>query len=304
LLKSNQNLRAYGFIAAALSAILFSGKGILMKLAFFHGSSIWLFMALRMGYAMPIFIWLYVNASKKAKQENQVPLTKTDYGLIIGLGLCGYYLSGLLDIAGLQFISAGLERLVLYTHPSLVVLFGWLFFKRRVNAAMLWALVISYGGLALAFGSELEASSLGRPWLGTTLVFGSSVIYAGFLLFSGSAIKRMGADRLFTGGMLVCTLMVGVQALFMVSANEWKANGSIHIYALTVAIFGTVVPTILLGKGMKILGAEKTAIIGIVGPLFTLFLGHFTLGEPLTWQNGMGLLLTIAGGFILSRMRN
>ncbi len=290
-----------GIAAAMASAILFSGKGVLMKLAFMHGASIWLFMALRMAYAFPIFLFLWFRALRQAREQGLPELAARDWFIILILGLVGYYLSGVMDIAGLLYVSAGMERLILYTHPSLVVIFGWLFFRRTLSRPLIFAMLLGYGGLVMAFGEEARVSPMGQAWKGVLLIFGSAVTYALFLIYSGKHIQRLGPERLFIGGMMVCTVMVLAQAVWLVPSGEWLASVPVHGYAVVVAILGTVVPTLLLGTALRALGPERTAVLGMVGPVFTLFLGHFTLQEPLTWLNAAGLALTLVGGWILSR---
>jgi drug/metabolite transporter (DMT)-like permease len=294
-------LSTSGLLAAMLSAILFSGKGVLMKLAFTQGASLWLFMALRMIYAMPFFLLLWFRSVKRARLQGLPDFKFKDWIVVLLLGLVGYYLSGLLDIAGLRFVSAGMERLILYTHPSLVVLFGWFFLRRKVGKPLLFAMGLSYAGLVLAFVEETHMSQNSHALLGGLMIFGSAMAYALFLLYSGQHLKRLGHERLFVAGMLVCTVAVLIQSLFKVHVSEWVASGNVHVYALIVAVLGTVVPTMLLGTAIQSLGPERTAILGTVGPVFTLFLGHFTLHEPLTWLNTSGLALTLAGGWVLGR---
>lgn len=285
------------------SAILFSAKGVLMKLAFAQGASVSLFMALRMGYALPLFIWLWVRATRQAKLAGKPGLTRRDWFLIGGLGMTGYYLAGVLDIVGLQYVSTGMERLILYVHPSLVLLFGWLFFGKRVGGNVFLAMAIGYAGLMLAFGEEARFTHGDHALLGSLLVFGSAICYAFFLLFSGRHVQRLGHERIFIGGMAISTMAVFLQAALMVPGDLWFASAKVHGLALVVAVMCTVVPTMLLGVAMQRLGSERTAVLGMVGPVFTLFLGHFTLREPLTWLNASGLALTLVSGALLVRNR-
>jgi drug/metabolite transporter (DMT)-like permease len=294
-------MHAAAVTAAMASAILFSAKGVLMKLAFAQGASIWLFMALRMAYALPLFAWLWLRAARRAKLDGKPDLTRNDWLLIAALGLIGYYLSGVLDIAGLQFVSASMERLILYTHPSLVLLFGWLFLGRRLGWPLMVAMLLGYGGLWLAFGEEAKLSHGQHAALGSFLVFGSAVLYAVFLLLSGRHVKRLGPERMFIAGMGLCTVAVFVQAAVMVPRQEWFASSEVHVLAMVVAVLGTVLPTVLLGIAMHRLGPERTAVLGMVGPVFTLFFGYYALHEPLTWRNAGGLMLTLVGGGILAR---
>jgi drug/metabolite transporter (DMT)-like permease len=283
------------------SAILFSGKGVLMKLAFAEGASVWLFMALRMAYALPLFLWLWFRASNQAKMEGRPPFQKSDWLLVIVLGMLGYYLAGLLDISGLQYVSAGLERLILYTHPSLVVLFSWLIYRQALTWRLGTALVLGYAGLLLAFSEETKFTQGHLAWLGGGLIFGSALCYAAFLILSGRHVHRLGPDRMFVAGSLICTVAALIQGFILVEPAAWLASIQVHLLAMLVAVLGTVLPTVLLGIAMKQLGPERTAVYGMVGPVFTLVLGYFVLQEPFTWRNAGGLVLTLLGGALLSR---
>lgn len=294
---------AWGIVAAGASALLFSGKGIFMKLGFAEGATVSLFMALRMFYAAPFFLVLFFMGIRKAQAQGLPSLSGKDVRNIFALAFCGYWLAGVLDIAGLQYVSAGMERLILYTHPMLVVALGVLLFRRKVGFNLAFALILNSVGLALAFGSELHYGDDKQPLLGGILVLGSAFAYALFLIYSHRILPRIGPDRLFHGGMLACTLMVLVQSMIMIEPEAWFQSSRVHFYSSIVALFGTVFPTMLLGYAMKRIGPERISIVGMIGPVGTLFFSAATLGEPITLWNATGLCLTLAGGAVLMRKK-
>jgi drug/metabolite transporter (DMT)-like permease len=199
-----QARRATGLLLALAGATAFSGKAIIVKLAYRHGVDAVTLIMLRMLLALPLFVALAWWAGR-----GREPLTGRDWRVVGGLGFCGYYLASFLDFAGLQYISASLERLILYLNPTLVMLLGWLLFKRRVTRRQLGAFAISYAGILVVFGAELSLE--GRDvLLGSALVFGSALSYAVYLVYSGQEVQRLGSLRL-TGlaTSVACVLCIG-----------------------------------------------------------------------------------------------
>lgn len=179
-----------GLLLASLGAIGFSGKAIIVKLAYRHGVDAVTLLMYRMLFALPMFLVLAWWAGR-----GRPPLTWRDVRAVLGLGFCGYYLSSYLDFAGLRYVSASLERLILYLNPTLVLGLGVLLFRRPVTRSQVAALAVSYAGVLCVFGNELTLEGRNVP-LGAALVFGSTVAYAIYLSYSGEEVKRLGALRL------------------------------------------------------------------------------------------------------------
>src|SRR5450830_102024 len=181
---------AFGLSLAVLGAIAFSGKAIIVKLAYRYGVDAVTLIMYRMLFALPIFALMAWWASR-----GKAAPTRQDWRGILGLGVTGYYLASFLDFAGLAYISASLERLILYLNPTLVLLLGWLLYRRTVLRGQLIGMAVSYAGVVLVFGRELHGAG-SAAWWGAALVFASAVSYAVYLIYSGQMVKRFGSLRL------------------------------------------------------------------------------------------------------------
>ena len=293
-----QARRATGLLLALAGATAFSGKAIIVKLAYRHGVDAVTLIMLRMLLALPLFVALAWWAGR-----GREPLTGRDWRVVGGLGFCGYYLASFLDFAGLQYISASLERLILYLNPTLVMLLGWLLFKRRVTRRQLGAFAISYAGILVVFGAELSLE--GRDvLLGSALVFGSALSYAVYLVYSGQEVQRLGSLRL-TGlaTSVACVLCIGqylvlkpVGSALELPAAVWWLSG-LNAGACTFA------PVLMVMMAIERVGASVTAQAGMVGPVFTILLGVWLLGEPFTLWVALGTALVLLGVTLLARVR-
>ena len=209
---------------AAAGSIAFSGKAIIVKLAYRHGVDAVTLIMYRMLFALPLFLALAWWATYRQGGGNQPPLTRDDWLGILGLGVTGYYLASFLDFWGLQYISASLERLILYLNPTLVLVLGWVIYKRRITRLQALAMAVSYGGVLVVFGHE---AGLQGPdaLLGAALVFGSAISYAVYLLYSGELVQRLGSLRLVgLATSVACVLCLA--AVRVAAAHERGAGGA------------------------------------------------------------------------------
>ena len=179
-----------GLLLAVLGAIAFSGKAIIVKLAYRYGVHAVTLILYRMLFALPMFVALSWWAGR-----GKPPLSRRDMLTIGGLGFSGYYLSSFLDFAGLAYVTAGLERLILYLNPTIVLVLGFVLYRRTVTPRQLVALAVSYSGVLLVFAHEISLAG-SNVALGTALVFASAVSYAVYMVYSGEEVKRLGALRL------------------------------------------------------------------------------------------------------------
>jgi drug/metabolite transporter (DMT)-like permease len=290
-----------GLLLAILAALGFSFKPIFVKLAYAVPQatpvdSVTL-LCLRMAFSVPVFAWVGWRASR-----DLAPLTRRDWLLMIALGLLGYYGASILDFIGLQYITASLERLILFTYPTLTILIGVLFMGKRASRRELGALLLSYAGIGLAFAHDLHIAGDTRAVLiGAGFVFGSAMSYAFYQAGSEPAIRRLGAARFTALAMLVST---GATLLhFMVSQPVASVvqPAPVYLHALGMAIFSTVLPVFMTSAAIRRIGAAKTALVGTLGPVLTIFFGVWLLGEPLTlWQMG-GAALVLAGVMLVGR---
>jgi len=285
-----------GLVLAMLGAVAFSGKAIIVKLAYRHGVDAVTLIMLRMLFALPLFLILAWWAGR-----GKPALTRRDWIVVIGLGFSGYYLASTLDFAGLAYISASFERLILYLNPTLVVLLGALLYRRKISPYQWLGLAISYGGVLLVFGHEAHLSGEG-VWLGSTLVFCSAVSYALYLSYSGELVRRLGALRLVGWASAVaCLLCIAQFFVLRPVAGLWDLAPQIWTLSVINASVCTVVPVVLVMLGIERLGAGLAAQVGMVGPMSTLMMAAIFLDEPLTaWVLG-GTVLVMAGVFVCTR---
>ena len=288
-----------GLLLAVAGAMAFSGKAIIVKLSYLYGVDAVTVIMYRMLFALPFFIAMGLWAERQAiAREN--PLTRRDVIDIIGLGFVGYYLSSYLDFLGLQYITASLERLILYLNPTLVVLLGWAVYKKPIHPIRMLAMAISYSGVLLVFSHELSFAGANVA-LGGSLVFASAVSYAVYLLYSGQLVQRIGSLRLV--GWATSVACVCCIAQFVVLRPLSTAVVPVDVLWLGVlnAVACTVAPVLMVMMAIERIGAALTAQTGMIGPMSTIALGVLLLDEPLNIWIGVGTLLVVSGVFIVSK---
>ena len=288
-----------GVVLAMLGAIAFSGKAIIVKLSYRYGVDAVTVIMYRMLFALPMFIAVAWWASKRDHAQNH-PLTRRDILAICGLGFLGYYLASFLDFIGLQYITASLERLILYLNPTLVMLLGALLYKHPLNAKRVWAMAISYCGVLVVFAHEVNLAGPGVV-IGSAFVLASAISYALYLMFSGELVQRIGAMRLV--GLASCVACVLAIAQFMVLRPISSMLVPIEVVSLAMlnATVCTVMPVLLIMLAIERIGAALTAQTGMVGPMATVMLGVWVLGEPLNAWIGLGTVLVLGGVYLASQ---
>jgi drug/metabolite transporter (DMT)-like permease len=286
-----------GLLLASVGAVAFSGKAIIVKLAYRYGVDAVTLIMYRMLFALPLFVLLAWWAGR-----DKPTLSRRDRWAVLGLGFSGYYLASFLDFMGLQYISASLERLILYLNPTLVLLLGWLLFGRRVSARQGAALLVSYLGVLVVFGQEL---SLEGPHaaLGAALVFGSAVSYAVYLVYSGQEVQRLGALRLTGWATSVACVLCLLQFLLLRPLSAAVVAPEVLWLSLLNATVCTFAPVLMVMMAIERIGATLTAQTGMIGPLATLTMGVLILGEPFTPWVLAGTALVLAGVWLLARAR-
>ena len=281
--------------AMAIVGVLgFSFKAILIKLAYAWApiDAVTL-LALRMIYATPFFL-LMALWSKRGR--GMPPMARRDWIAILWLGFIGYYLASLVDFMGLQYVTAALERLMLYLYPTIVVVISALFLKQRITGRILLALALSYAGILLVFARDLSlAGDAQAIWVGGALVFAGAFLYALYLVGAGPVIARLGSLRFIALAMLVSAVFVFVQFVATRPVSALDVPLRIHLLSLAMAVFATVLPTYLIAEAIKRIGANRTSLVGSLGPVFTIGLGFWILGEPLHWIQFGGAALVLAG---------
>ncbi len=295
---ASNRLASSGVALAIVSALGFSAKAILIKLAYATApvAAVTL-LVLRMIFAMPVFVWVGLRQSRDAP-----PLSARDWGAVLGLGLLGYYGASIFDFVGLQYISAGLERLILFTYPTLTLLLGLLFLGQRIGRREIGALVLCYLGIAAAFAHDLGASAdAAAIWLGGGFVFASSLSYAVYLTGCGPMIARLGAARFTALAMLVSTAATLVQFLLTQPISALVQPPPIYAYGFAMAVLSTLIPVFALAAAIRRIGSGRAAVIGTVGPLMTIGLGWWILGDTISGWQLVGAALVVAGVTLVGR---
>jgi drug/metabolite transporter (DMT)-like permease len=282
-------------LLAAAGSIAFSGKAIIVKLAYLHGVDAITLVMLRMLVALPFFIAMAWWAGR-----HQAPLTRNDWLGVLGLGFLGYYLSSYLDFLGLQYISASFERLILYLNPTLVLVLGWVLYKRKITYRQGMAMAVSYSGVLLVFGHEvsLVGDNIG---LGAILVFGSAISYAIYLTYSGELVKRLGSLRLAGLATTVACFFCILQFVLLKPVAALNVAPEVIWLSMLNATVCTVLPVLLIMMAIERIGPGLTSQIGMIGPLSTLTMGAFFLNETFNLWILMGTVLVLGGVFWVTK---
>jgi drug/metabolite transporter (DMT)-like permease len=288
-----------GFLIAFTGAILFSTKSVIVKKAFadIHADALTL-LTLRMMFSLPFYlITAFIISSNKSNKK----MTAKEWLAIIVLGTAGYYLSSLLDFLGLQYISAGLERLILFLYPSFVVLINAFFLKEEIKTVHIWAILISYLGMVIAYFGELQIDT-GNPnfYWGSFLIFLCSITFAIYIAGSGHIIPKVGASKFTAYALLCSTAGVFLHYIFRGNYESLQKSMDLWWYGILLAVVATVIPTFLLSLALKKIGANNVAIISSLGPVSTILQAHFILGEPIFTGQIIGTILIIIGVLLLS----
>ena len=289
-----------GLLLASAGSIAFSGKAIIVKLAYRHGVDAVTLIMYRMLFALPLFLALAWWATYRQSGGAKAPLTRKDWLGILGLGLTGYYLASFLDFWGLSYISASLERLILYLNPTLVLLLGWLLYGRRISATQAVAMAVSYAGVLLVFGHEADFAGPGAA-LGALLVFGSAISYAIYLVYSGEMVKRLGAMRLVGLATSVACGLCLLQFVLLRPLSAAQVAPEVIWLSVLNATACTFAPVIMVMMAIERIGAGLAAQTGMIGPMSTIAMGVLILGEPFTGWIVAGTVLVVSGVFLVTR---
>ncbi len=286
-----------GSAFAALGALGFAVKSILIKIAYqlapIDSTTI---LALRVLFSVPVFLLMAWHGNR----ENET-LSLRDKLILIWLGFNGYYIASFFDFWGLQYITAALERLILFTYPGIVLLINALWFKRAIRRYEYGALALSWLGIGLVFYNDLALSSQpGVVWKGTLLVFVSSITYAIYLVGSGRVINRIGSVRLTGIVVSVASGFITAQFFLTHPVTDLKQPSSIYWIASALAIFSTILPIYFTSEAIKRIGANRTSIVASVGPVFTIWLGYLFLNEGVSFMQLCGTALVLAGVLLVS----
>jgi drug/metabolite transporter (DMT)-like permease len=289
-----------GLLLASAGSIAFSGKAIIVKLAYRHGVDAVTLIMYRMLFALPLFLALAWWATYRQNGGNRSPLTRGDWLGILGLGFTGYYLASFLDFWGLLYVSASLERLILYLNPTLVLVLGWVLYQRRITPMQGVAMAVSYAGVLLVFGHEADFAGPNAV-LGALLVFGSAISYAIYLVYSGELVKRLGAMRLVGLATSVACGLCLLQFVLLRPLQAAVVAPEVIWLSLLNATLCTFAPVVMVMMGIERIGAGLAAQTGMIGPMSTIAMGVVILGEPFNGWIVAGTVLVVSGVFLVTR---
>ena len=288
---------AGGLAIAIGGAVLFSAKAIVAKLLYRYQLDAVTVIAFRMLFSLPVFA-----AVAMWKMRTEAPLSVADRWRLVGLGLIGYYVSSFLDFLGLQYISVGLERLILFLTPTFVLLITAVFLKRRISGWEWLALGLSYCGIVLVFVHDLGGGA-GDAVTGSLFVLGSAISYAIYLLGSGELVRRIGSLRLVSYAMCVSSAACIAQFFALRPASLLIQPAEVYGLSLVNGVFCTILPVFMTMAAVQRIGATTASQAGMIGPVSTLFLGALILGEPITAVQLGGTGLVFAGIYLLSKKK-
>lgn len=284
-----------GVVLALLAAVGFSAKAILVKLAYINSVDAITLLALRMVFSVPFFIGVAIWA----RQHHAEPLNTHDRLLVLGLGLIGYYCSSFLDFLGLEYISAGLERLILFLYPTMTVILAAILYKRAIGKKVIAAMALSYAGIALVFMHDVGTKESGIV-LGASLVFASTLSYSIYLVGAGHAIARIGTMRFTAYAMVVASAASLLQFAVMRPLSALDLPVRVYELSIAMAIFSTVLPVFLLSFAIKRIGSGSASLIGSIGPVSTIYMAYVFLNERISILQIAGSMLVLAGVLVIS----
>lgn len=298
---SFHNSYLFAAIITVVGAILFSTKAVLIKLAYQHPIDSLSLLALRMLFSLPFFIGTLFFQKKGA---NLVAIRRSDWLKMAVVGILGFYCASYLDFIGLQYLSASLERMVLYTYPTLVLLISAIFFGKKITRIQFIALAMTYVGVAIIFSGKISSVGNSNPMLGAIFVFLAALTYAMYLVGSGELLPRIGTRRFTSYSMIAAAIVVLSHNTISNGFNLFQYPLEIYGIVLFMAIFATVVPTYMIAEGIRIIGANNSSIIGAIGPASTIILAYIFLDERLYPIQILGTIIVISGVLMITLNKN
>jgi drug/metabolite transporter (DMT)-like permease len=291
--------RAVGVAMALAGVVCFSLRPILIKLAYAYVRDPVTLLALRMLFSLPFFV---AAAAWAGRGERRDPVGARDAAAIVFLGFIGYYFSSFVDFLGLQYISAGIGRLILFLYPTLVVVLSFAFLRKRPSGRELVALVVTYSGIGLVMSQALGGDNVDLP-LGAGLVFASAVGYAIYLVAGSQVVRRVGSVRFTAYAMTVASVICIVQFLLLRPVSALDMPRAVYGLALAMALASTVLPVFITSEALRRIGANQVALVGALGPVTTIFFGWLGLDERMTPIQLLGAALVLSGVVLVTVRR-
>jgi drug/metabolite transporter (DMT)-like permease len=284
-----------GIALATAAVIAFGLRPVLIKIAYGYAQDPITLIALRMAFSLPFFLAAAVWSSRG---QHARPLSGREILVVFGLGTLGYYLASTLDFLGLQYVTAGVGRLLLFLYPTIVVILSALFFRKPIRRRDGLALAATYAGVALVLSNALGGDNE-NILLGAALVFGSAVAYAVYLVIGAEIAQKIGAIRFAAYAVSAACVGCILQFLALRPLSALDLPGEVYLLAIVIAAVCTVIPIFMTAEALRRIGANQVAMIGAVGPVSSIGFGMMLLGETMSWIQSLGAALVI-GGVILA----
>ena len=288
--------KSLGILYGVLGVVLFSSKAVMVKLAYRYDVDTLDLLLFRMLFSLPFYILILFLIRKK---PSKTKISPKDYAWLALFGFVGYYLASYFDFEGLNYIKAGLERIILFVYPTIVVFLSWLIFRQKITKVQGIAILITYVGVLITFWDELDVSG-NEVLLGGFLVLLSAITYASYLVGSGWLIPKFGVLRFTCYAMIISTLCIAIHYLLAGSWEFMDYSWQVYAYGLAMAVFATLIPSFLVSAAIERLGANNFSILGSLGPISTILLAFVFLDEKLTYWQLIGMLVVIFGVTYLS----
>ena len=288
--------RFYGIFILIIANIGFSSKAVIIKLLYRYEVDTMSVIALRMLFSLPFYIaalwWL-------ARRREAPPLSMREAAAVGGLGILSYYVSSMLDFWGLQYVSAGVERLILFTYPTLVLLISAVWLKKPISRVQYIALILTYLGTALALVAERGLGEQANFMWGAALIFSCAFTYSLYVIGTGELVHRFGAVQFTSYAVLAATVPALAQSYWHNGMDIFGYPKAVYYLSVWMALIATVIPTFLIVEGIRLVGAANSSLIGFVGPIATIFLGYSFLGESITLLQLLGTAVVLVGIFLV-----
>ncbi|MEO1525868.1 MAG: DMT family transporter [Planctomycetota bacterium] len=289
-----------GLFLAAVGTLLFALKSIFIKLAFDLGASPTLLLTLRMLLALPFYAFVLWRL-----WPIEVDGKPMDRGLLIralGLGFLGYYLASYLDLCGLAYVSAQMERLTLFVYPAIIAILAAMFLGERLTVRIVVAIALCWSGVFVMYWREREWITGSNVGLGVALVAGAALSYSFYVLFAKPTMLKMGSRQFTSLAMIGSTVFVMIHFSLTRNPSELiQAPAGVYLIGLVLAFVCTVIPSFMISEAIVRIGATRTSVIGSVGPVLTMILAIFVLGEPSSVQHFAGMAMAAIGVSLVAK---
>lgn len=280
-----------------LANIGFSSKAVIIKLMYRYDVDTYSVIALRMFFSLPFYVAIawWLN-----QREKNIKLTTREWLSVSGLGILSYYISSTLDFLGLQYVTAGMERLTLYLYPTIVLILSAVFFKKKITPPQYLAIGLTYLGILLAFVAEHGVGEQKNAWLGSALVFSAACTYSVYVVLTGEYVHKIGSAKFTCYAMIAATVPALIQSARHNGMDIF--NYPMPVYGLTayMVLVATVIPTFMIVEGIRLVGANNSGIIGAVGPVSMIGLAYIFLGEQISALQLLGTAIVLVGVLLIT----